>query len=291
MQPPDRVPAASPGPGSATPLTSPAATVQSPIGAAGPSPAGGEAQPRPEASPAPAPPPPAEARQRWRLVYRRRPDAPALAQREQVAAWEGGLGTSGLPLVGLDLPVPRPRLVFAAPLPVGAPADAELLDLFLTDQRISAEVRRRVVASLPAGHDLVDLYDVWLGAPALSGQVVAADYRIEVSAVDGSALEPERLEAASRRLLAEATLPRTRDKGGRAVTYDLRPLLESVDTLVDDSLPAGLRLRIRTRFDPERGVGRPEEVLAALSDAAGIPLTARSIVRERILLAGDRPHR
>jgi radical SAM-linked protein len=239
-------------------------------------------------SPAEAPGPiaaPPEPRQRWRVRFRRRPDAPPLPQREQLGAWEAALAASGLPLVGLDLPVPRPRLVFAAPLSVGMAAEGELFDLFLTARRAVAEVRPIIAASMPPGHELVDAFDVWLGEPPLSGRLAAADYRLELAATPDP---PDRaaLENACVRLLAAPTLPRTRDKGGRSVGYDLRPLVTSIDVLeATPGVVAGLR--IRTRFDPERGVGRPEEVLAALSGAIGVPLVAATIVRERVLLAGE----
>jgi radical SAM-linked protein len=228
---------------------------------------------------------PAEPRQRWRVRFRRRPDAPALPQREQLDAWETALAASGLPLAGLDLPVPRPRFVFAAPLGVGMAAEGELVDLFLTDRRAVAEVRPIIAASMPPGHELVDLFDVWLGEPPLSGRVAAADYRLELAATPDP---PDRaaIENACARLLAAPTLPRTRDKGGRSVGYDLRPLVTSIDVL--EAAPGTVAgLRIRTRFDPEKGVGRPEEVLAALSELARTPLEAKAIVRERVLLAGE----
>ena len=46
-------------------------------------------------------------------------------------------------------------------------------------------------------------------------------------------------------------------------------------------------VRIRVRHDPERGVGRPEEVLAALAERMGVELAFSELVRERIVLAGD----
>ena len=228
---------------------------------------------------------PAEPRQRWRVRFRRRPDAPALPQREQLGAWETALAASGLSLVGLDLPAPRPRLVFAAPLGVGMAAEGELFDLFLTARRAVAEVRLIITASMPAGHELVDVFDVWLGEPPLSGRVAAADYRLELAATPDP---PDRaaLENACARLLAAPTLPRTRNKGGRSVSYDLRPLVTSIDVL-QAAQGAGAGLRIRTRFDPERGVGRPEEVIAALADLVGTPLEVTATVRERVVLAGE----
>lgn len=238
----------------------------------------------------------AEPRQRWRMAYGRSIEAPHLAPRDQLAAWEQALTASGLPIVGLDVQPRRPRIAFAAPLGVGLPADRELADLFLTDRRPVAEVREALAGNLPGGHVLVGLHDVWLGAPALAGQVVAADYRARVT-VDGSlAAGPQNLADAARRLLTETSLPRTRDKGGRPILYDLRPLLADI-VLTDIEIRAGgappiegaiVELRIRVRFDPERGMGRPEEVLAALAESAGVGLSFKSLVRERVLLArGD----
>ncbi len=237
-------------------------------------------------------PAPAESRQRWRLIYRRQPDAPPLPQRDQLAAWEAALVASGLPLAGLDLATPRPRLVFAASLAVGLPAERELLDLFLVDRRSVAEVRERLAGSLPTGHELIDVHDVWLGAPPLSGQVVAADYRVRVTTIDGVVPDATALAVNIQDLLAAAALPRTREKGGRSIPYDLRPLVARIEVEPGDAATvpvpgSAVQLRIRTRFDPERGVGRPEEVLAALSELAGVPLAAQSITRERLLLAGE----
>ena len=92
------------------------------------------------------------------------------------------------------------------------------------------------------------------------------------------------LEAAAAQLLAATELSRERQKGGSTVRYDLRPLL--VDVGVLESGPPVV-LRARTRFDPVLGTGRPEEVVAALGDAAGASLELTSIVRERLLLAEE----
>lgn len=252
----------------------------------------------------------AEPRQRWRLVYARSKSAPHLAQRDQQAVWEAGLRASGLPVVGQDLVPPRPRIAFAAPLGVGVPAERELADLFLTERLPVAGVRDALESNLPEGHRLVELQDVWLGEAALPGQVVAADYRADVrighAADNETALRvPTALAEAARRLLRESSLPRTRDKGGQPVAYDLRPLLADVSLIEapgsapDDDVgsgpvrpapaaaPGSIHLRIRVRYDPERGVGRPEEVLAALAESARLELSLEALVRERVLLASD----
>ena len=211
---------------------------------------------------------------------RRSADAPSLTQRELADAWEEALARSGLPVAWTDAATPRIRLSFGAPLPVGVAGEAELIDLYLTGRWPTWRVREQLSAWLPAGWTLVDLYDVWLAGPALPGRIVAADYRIAL----GGAVTPAAVEAACARLLAARSIPRERMKGGASVQYDLRPLLADV-AMVAAGPP--VVVRARTRFHPELGTGRPDEVVAALADAAGEPLETASIVRERLVLADE----
>jgi Uncharacterized protein conserved in bacteria (DUF2344) len=229
---------------------------------------------------------------------------PDLAGRSQQAAWEAALAASGLPVAGLDGPRGRPRLAAAAPLGATIPGEAELLDVWLTERLPRWRVRDALLATLPADHVLVDVYDVWLGEAPLPGRVSASVYRAVLEAVvDAAAV---RLAAAA--LLAEPALPRERRKGETTVAYDLRPFIVAID--VEDAIvsqegvaPTGsdaafvprngvvegergaITVRMTLRHDPERGVGRPDELLAALSERAGAPLVARSLVRERLVLA------
>ncbi len=233
---------------------------------------------RAEPSELPVVPPPPPARQRWRLVLARDAALADLGGRELSDAFERAVEATGLPMVrpaGRD----RGRVAFGAPLPLGIGADRELADILLTELLPVATVRDRIGAGLPEGWQLVEVYDVWLGAPPLAGQVAAADYRIELGAADA----PE-LTGACSTLVAARSLPRQRAKGGTLVDYDLRPLL--VDVKVIGSGPP-VQIRARTRFDPVRGTGRPEEVVAALGDRLGRTLEVGSVVRERLLLVDE----
>lgn len=211
---------------------------------------------------------------------RRSAEAPVLTQREVADTWEEAAAGSGLPVAWTDAATPRIRLAFGAPLPVGVAAEAELIDLYLTERLPTWRVREALASRLPAGWTLVGLYDVWPAGPALPGRVNAADYRIELAGTPDAAA----VGAACARLLAAATIPRDRPKGGATVRYDLRPLL--ADIVVVESGPPVV-VRARTRFHPELGTGRPDEVVAALAEVAGEPLEAASIVRERLVLADE----
>ncbi len=222
------------------------------------------------------------ARQRWRLYVSR----PAAGEAEVRSAGEGAgwaaiLAGAGLPLAGEG--GGRPRVVPAAPLPLGIAGEREVVDVFLTARRPGIEVRRAVVDALPAGWRLLDLHDVWVGALAAPAAVVAADYRVVVADVARWTVEGAILA-----LLGARSLPRERRREKRTTSYDLRPLL--LDLRVRSAAGNGVTLAMRLRHGPE-GVGRPEEVVAALAGPPAAPLPAvpfvRSVVRERLILVGD----
>ncbi len=218
-----------------------------------------------------------EPRQRWRLVVGRAPDAPRLPQRETIEAWESAIDASGLPAARATSGPSRPKVSFGAPLQVGIAADAELMDLFLLARLPRWEVREALESRMPLGWRLVDLSDVWLGGPPLAGVVGAADYRI---ALEGGA-DSGAVSEACRSIIAAPSVPREREKGTTIIAYDLRPLLAGLE-VVEAGPP--VVIRARTRFHPVLGTGRPEEVVAAVSDLVGRPLSAVSVVRERLIL-------
>ena len=221
--------------------------------------------------------------QRWRLVLHRDALDADQVQKEQLAAWEAALRGSGLPLAGLDAENGRPRFAVAAPLAPAIPGEAELADLWLVERRARWIVREALGGSLPAGSTLIDLYDVWLGEPALPGQVVASAYRARLS---GSAADAAAIEAAAAAILASPELRRERQRGERTVAYDLRPFIETV--AVEPGPDGAIDVVMVLRHDPEKGIGRPDEVLAELGERSGASLADASVVRTRLVLA-ERP--
>lgn len=222
-------------------------------------------------------------RQRWRLTLRV-PACAAPGERPAGArAWSDALLAAGLP-VAVAPGGEHARVTPAAALPLGISGEREIVDVLLADRLPVAEVRARLAAALPADVELVDIHDVWLGAPAAPAAVRAADYRVTAAGALAAAVR-----AAAANLLAAPSLRRERQREKRTTTYDLRPLLDRLEVVAwDDGAPGGPAgiLRMRLRHAPE-AVGRPEEVLAALAEVVGSCLETRSIVRERVLLEGE----
>jgi radical SAM-linked protein len=161
-----------------------------------------------------------ESIQRWRLVFARDEEARFLSHLDAVKLWERAFRRGSIPVATSEGFSPRPRVVFAAPLPLGMLAEHELADLFLAERLTSHDLRARLAAGMPRGYRVVDLHDEWVGAPALAPQLVAADYRLILLGV-----ESEAAEEGIRTLLAAERLPRERRREDKVVRYDLRPLL------------------------------------------------------------------
>ncbi len=166
---------------------------------------------------------------------------------------------------------------------MGIAGEREVVDLYLVECLPAATIRAAVTAVLPAGLSLVDLHDVWVGAPSAPAGVVAADYRAHLAG-------PARwmIEGAVLALLGATTLPRERRREKGTTAYDLRPLILGIEMRRSDA--SGVTLAMRLRHAPD-GVGRPEEVVAALGEPPAPPLpvalVVHSIVRERIVMADD----
>ncbi len=244
-----------------------------------------------------------EVRQRWRLTFARDEDARYLSHLDAVHQWERAFRRARIPVATSEGFSPRPRLIFAAPLQLGMLAEHDLADLYMAERLTAADLRRRLIDGLPRGYRLVDIHDVWTGAPALAPQLSAADYRLTLFNV-----ERPRLQEAVDRILAAERLQRVRRRESKTTTYDLRPLVLGLrcvepdltahtetnrDTpaagaaaagatsagataaagLGQDRAPmAGLWLRLRHSQD--RGSGRPDEVVAALAEYLGLEIYA-----------------
>ncbi len=215
-------------------------------------------------------------RQRWRIVFARDEEARYLSHLDATHLWDRAFRRGSIPVATTEGFSPRPRLIFAAPLPLGMLAEHELADLYLAERLTLPDLRQRLELGMPRGYRVVDLHDVWLGAPPLAPQLAAADYRMTVLGVDEALLA-----SAVGAILAADRLPRQKRREDKPATYDLRPLLlelvarETTDVVRDltgDAVPdepaAGLWMRLRNTQD--EGSGRAEEVVAALADHLGL---------------------
>ncbi|MGH2465565.1 MAG: DUF2344 domain-containing protein, partial [Candidatus Limnocylindrales bacterium] len=177
------------------------------------------------------------------------------------------------------------RLSFAAPLPPGRRAEHDLADVVLGERWTAARLRSLLLATLPAGFELVDLFDVWLGAPAPTAALAAIGHR---AVIRGG--ESRDVADAVATLLAADRLERSRSKGSeRSVSYDLRPLIVNLDAIPAPDADKQTIVRMILRVSSDGPSGRPDEVILALGEVIGAQLEVAELVRERLWTVDETP--
>jgi radical SAM-linked protein len=173
---------------------------------------------------------------------------------------------------------PSPKIQLASALPLGFSSRAEIMDMWLTTEcevfaqhTVSARLRIDLQAALPKDIQILNIEPVDDRVPPLQTQVIAAEYEATLPDDFASGLT-SRLSA----VMDAESLPRER----RGKPYDLRPLIESLETAPADR--SGQR-RLLMRLTARAGAtGRPEEVLAAL----GVPPESARVERTRLIFRG-----
>jgi hypothetical protein len=188
-----------------------------------------------------------------------------LAERAALEALAEGLLTAGVPVAMSGSARPRPRIAFAAPLPRGAEAEADPVDVYLSERLTVADMRRRVARGLPDGFHLVDLEDEWVGAPSLASRVREVSYRAEVEEVDASSGRTS-----------------SRPSGPPSGPPDPSALAEAGAQVAierwDEAAGRGALL-IRLARDPAGRLGRPADAVAELGQGFRIVRLVRTTVR------------
>jgi radical SAM-linked protein len=191
--------------------------------------------------------------QRLRITFAKGENLRYISHLDLTRAWERSLRRAGIPIAYSQGYHPHPKMVFAAALPVGCTAAAEVMDIRLTQPMPPRRVMRGLAPRLPDGLVIVDVTPVYGRAPSLPTLLYGADYE-SVIETDQSV---EEARAQCQTLLARESIPRTY----RGKAYDLRPLIGGLDVagLNDHHLLVRMQLAAG-----ERGTGRVEEVLDEL---------------------------
>src|SRR5579862_1368863 len=88
---------------------------------------------------------------RFRLTFSKGEPVRYISHLDLMRTWERTLRRAAVKLAHSQGFNPRPRLVFAAPLPVGVTSDAEIVDVVVEDDGSAAEFVRRLEPALAPG--------------------------------------------------------------------------------------------------------------------------------------------
>lgn len=164
---------------------------------------------------------------------------------------------------------PRPRINLGSALPLGMTGECELVDIWLTENRTTQELRTAIGQAAPPGIAFIDIEPIDLQSPNLQSLIVSSIYLVQFE--DGPS--HDQLQSKVDKLMGAASLPRTR----RGKSYDLRPLVEGLEVLAEAQETCTLKMTLSAR---EGATGRADEVLQALGYDPG----RANIVRTKLLL-------
>lgn len=216
---------------------------------------------------------------RLRIAFAKHGKIRFTSHRDVARIWERTLRRASLPVAYSEGFSPRPKLSFGLALSTGHESDAEYLDVELDPARVHADaldpdaLAADLTARLPVGMAVTAARPIDRSTPSLQQAVTSCTWQIDVVDVDA-----DTVAGAVARALAADTLVVTRERKGKQVTDDLRPLVLSLDVVGpieahSPGSPAGVRLLAELGTQP-RAV-RVSELLGALDP----PLHERRVVR------------
>jgi radical SAM-linked protein len=203
--------------------------------------------------------------QRLRIRYAKRGRLRFASHRDFARTLERAVRRAGVPIAHSAGFTPHPRISYVGAAPTGAASEAEYLELALTREVDPAAVRQALDEALPPGLDVLEC--VVAGGDALADRIDASRWRIELPDVSIEAAEA----AVAAFLAADRIEVERRTKSGRR-PVDVRAatvsLAAGAGAPTGRDLPGYAILELVVRHTTP--VARPDDVLAALRDVAGL---------------------
>jgi radical SAM-linked protein len=196
--------------------------------------------------------------QRLRLVFSKNGPARYIGHLDLARTLERALNRARIPVAYTQGFNPRPRLSFAAPLPLGYTSEYELADIWLKEEMVPEAALAQMMAKMAPGIEVTAVEPVPIKAPSLQASTSSADY----TAVPFETVDAGDLAVRIKRLLAQERLIRERKRGkGKVKRYDLRPLIKTLTCESDQDGKTTLDMTLMLMTGKS---GRPDEVLTAL---------------------------
>jgi radical SAM-linked protein len=191
---------------------------------------------------------------RYRIRYSKDEAVRYISHLDLQRTWERIFRRAAIPLAFTQGFHPHPRLNLGLALALGWTSECELLDVWLSEEISPEDLERRLSAALPPSLPIHSITQPPSSSPKPQKQIRAASYRAVLP-------EGTRIQDVQKRIgqfLSEETVKRER----RGKTYDLRPLVISLEYVIKDNQPGELLMTLSAK---PSATGRPDEVLLALS--------------------------
>ncbi len=186
-----------------------------------------------------------------------------------------GLRRSGLPVAYSNGFNPHILITFASALSTGACGTREIMDVTMAEDVSAEEFLERMNKAMPPEMQLKEARAVDNKHPSLMGMVRAAVYDLTIRDEETG----RRLTEAIPAMMAKERIPAMRKTKTKLTEVDIKPLIFEIH---------GEGNHIRTTLVlNERESCKPQMLLEALKEQAGIPEEVRMLVTRECLLGED----
>ncbi len=214
---------------------------------------------------------------RIRIAFRQEGPARFVSHLDIVRAFERAARRAGLPPAYTQGFNPRPKMAFAAPLPVGMSGAQELVDIVFARDVSPQEVKEGLSAQMPAGLVILKSRRVADESEALMSRLDRAVYTAR-GRLDES-LTADELDARVRTLLNQGEIFVERKTGKGIKRRDIRPGIRRLTGRVrNEEIEFLMELQ-----SGSRGNVRPDEVLTALASVMALDPYSFSVCRTAML--------
>ncbi len=201
-----------------------------------------------------------------RLMYTKRGKVRWISHRDVARAMERAFRIAELPLAFTEGFSPRPKVSFGLALSTGHESDGEYLDLEFVHEVDTDTLPGTLTDALPDGIEVIAATPLVDRAPALQEAVTAVEWNVGVVSGSGAAVAPADAAASVDRALAASELPTERQRKGRTLTEDVRPVIRRIEVRPHDG---GTEIVMELSTQPRSA--KPGDILAAIERHTGSP--------------------
>ncbi|MDX1412914.1 MAG: TIGR03936 family radical SAM-associated protein [Candidatus Promineifilaceae bacterium] len=211
--------------------------------------------------------------QRLRLTFSKNGPARYIGHLDLARTLERSFNRAKIPVAYTQGFNPRPRMAFAAALPLGFCSEAELVDLWLAVAMEPQAAREQMMQKMVPGIIISHIIEVPIKVVSLQAATRAATYAVTLL----ERLSRSDLQQRLDHVRMARVLNREWKRGNKVKEYDLRPLILELDLAASDD--EGDLIWMKLLLETGK-TGRPDEVLRAMD----LDPNAARITRKEIIL-------
>ncbi len=196
---------------------------------------------------------------RFRIRYSRKGRLRFLSHLEMISVFTRAFARAAVPLEYSKGFHPHPKIAMGPALPVGVEGNVEYIDVNVEGNLFEEHLADRLNRTLPEGVTVTGVNWIPQQAPAISSMIRFGEYLLEIP----KDLIPADPRKEIQACLDREVIPITRQRKRKEKTFDLRPMIVSLEVAAETENTFSILALIQTG---DQGGLRPDELLKALFD-------------------------